>query len=76
MTIDRMTFPTHFMPSANWVMPFANGSGTVTLNEQTVTRGGNRLLIVVNALHLRITTGPQTGTDIVVGHAEAGITLS
>ncbi|GHO48928.1 FG-GAP repeat domain-containing protein [Ktedonospora formicarum] len=76
LTIGSMTFPAHFAPQANRVIPFADGSGTVTLNEQTVTRRGNRLLVVVNALHLRITTGPQVGTDIVVGHAEAGITLS
>ncbi|WP_220196907.1 choice-of-anchor P family protein [Ktedonospora formicarum] len=48
----------------------------ITLNEQTVPQDANQLLMMVNALHFRIITGPQAGTDIVVGHAEAGITLS
>ncbi|GHO48553.1 choice-of-anchor P family protein [Ktedonospora formicarum] len=76
LSIGSTTFPAHFGPQANMVIPMADGSGTVTLNEQTITQDANRILIVVNALHLRITTGPQAGTDIVVGHAEAGITLS
>ena len=75
LIIGSTIFPAHFTPGANTVVQLP-GLGTVTLNEQTVTQNANQILIVVNALHIHITQGPQAGTDIVVGHVEAGITLS
>jgi hypothetical protein len=66
----------NFAPAPNTVVQFTDGSGFVVLNEQTVTQNANQILIVVNALHIHVTQGTQAGTDIVVGHVEAGFTLS
>jgi hypothetical protein len=65
---------TGYSPAPNTMITLP-GQGILTLNEQTLMQQANNVSIVVNGLHFHFTQGPQAGTDILIGHAEAALTF-